>query len=94
MRTEPHPLSMTASGGKKIARRTLISDMSFFLYISGCKNTILSFMIQEFVRNISILFFAIKKQYAYILNATFSIEKERYFLYGSLVFTIFVLLYG
>ena len=81
MRTEPHPLSMTASGGKKIARRTLISDMSFFfvLYIFGCKNTILSFMIQEFVWNISILFFDCKKQYAYILNATFSIEKRAMF---------------
>lgn len=31
--TEPHPLSNTARGGKKMARSTLIKDMSFPLFL-------------------------------------------------------------
>ena len=35
MSTDPHPRSMTASGGKKMARRTRINDMRVDFKISG-----------------------------------------------------------
>ena len=37
MRTEPQPLSATASGGKKIARITLNSDIFGVLYLFAVK---------------------------------------------------------
>jgi hypothetical protein len=56
MRTEPQPLSITASGGKKMARRTLNSDMLECFFVCGHKSTILLLTIQVFGWNTSVDF--------------------------------------
>lgn len=39
MRNEPHPLSMTANGGKNIAKSTLNNDISKVLILHNSYNT-------------------------------------------------------